>query len=138
MENLWGRPLIGPAGQLLDQTLERCGLDLSTVCYFNVISCWPNRNPATPALDEIEACRPHFETQLALADPPYLLILGGIALGAFRPGCKIMATRGQWWNQDGRQLLATVHPAGVLRNPEWKPLFEEDLKQFVERVHGGT
>lgn len=135
VENHQGRPLIGPAGQLLDNTLEKLGMDVTAVCYLNVVSCFPGR---TPAPDEIAACNHHFRAQLEVADPQYVLLLGNVALQTCRPDAKIMATRGEWWEEGGRKMMAALHPAAILRNEQWKPMFEEDLRKFVERVQAGT
>jgi DNA polymerase len=130
-ENDQGRPLIGPAGKLLDQTLAEYGMDLDTICYFNVVSCFP-QGPPTP--ESIRACEIHFLNQFRLADPKYVLLLGNYALQAFIPGASIMSSRGTWWEDAGKTFLPTVHPAGVLRNEEWRPLFNADIKEFVRRV----
>jgi uracil-DNA glycosylase family 4 len=132
VENVWGKPLIGPAGQLLDETLRLYGADCQSLAYFNVVSCFPLvMGDKKPTPESITACRPHFEAQLELIDPKYVLVLGNYALQAFRPGARIMSSRGIWWEDAGKRFLPTVHPAGVLRNDEWKPLFHDDIKEFV-------
>src|SRR5882757_9446995 len=60
VENLWGKPLIGPAGQLLNRSLADLGLDLDRVLYANVVSCFPD---GAPPPESIVACRDHFEHQ---------------------------------------------------------------------------
>lgn len=133
VENLWGKPLIGPAGQLLNRSLADLGLDLDRVLYANVVSCFPDGAP-TP--ESIVACHDHFEGQLGLSEAPVVLLLGNYALQAFRPGAKIMANRGTWFTYEDRWMLPTFHPSAILRNEEWKDMWMDDLKSFVERVNG--
>jgi uracil-DNA glycosylase len=132
VENREGRPLIGPAGQLLDDTLKRAGADLGSLAYFNVVSCYPlvaSANKPTP--QSITACRSNFEAQLELIDPKILLLLGNYALQAFFPDKKIMASRGQWLEHNGRRCLPCLHPAAILRNREWADMFRDDIVEFV-------
>lgn len=134
-ENREGRPLIGPAGKLLDETLTSFGMDLTAICYFNVVSCFPMMTVGRkPTAESIEACSPLLKAQLSLADPKFVLLLGNYALQAFHPGARIMSSRGTWWEDEGTSFLPTVHPAGVLRNEAWKPLFQADIEDFVRKV----
>jgi uracil-DNA glycosylase len=48
-----------------------------------------------------------------------------------------MATRGQWWEEGGRQAIATIHPAAILRNEDWKGMWIEDLTEFIRQVQSG-
>ena len=134
-ENQVGRPLVGPAGKLLDDTLSAAGMDLNELAYFNVVSCFPLvMADKKPTPESLIACRPHFEAQMELINPTFVLLLGNYALQAFRPDQRIMSSRGTWWEGAGKRFLATVHPAGVLRNEEWKDMFRDDITEFVREV----
>ena len=60
-----GEPFVGRAGQLLTQLIEGIGLTRADVYIANVVKCRPPGN-RDPQPDEIEACAPWLDRQLAL------------------------------------------------------------------------
>ncbi|MEH3146685.1 MAG: uracil-DNA glycosylase [Methylobacterium frigidaeris] len=131
-EDRAGKPFMGRSGQLLDRMMRAIGLDRTNAYVGNVVPWRPpgNRNP-TP--QEIATCKPFIERQITLADPDILVCLGGVAtqaLAGTRDG--ILKSRGRWYpyRTDRREirLLATLHPAYLLRQPLQKRLAWRDFR----------
>jgi uracil-DNA glycosylase len=117
-EDLQGRPFVGRSGQLLDRLLaEEAGLPRAQVYIANVVKCRPPGN-RDPLPDEIAACRPYLEQQLALIEPLVVVTLGNFAtrllLDTSR-GITQLRGRSYAFGQDGAVLLPTYHPAAALR-----------------------
>ena len=121
LEDAQGQPFVGRSGQLLDHLLERAGIDSNRDAYVcNVVKCRPPAN-RKPSGAEMAACRPWLEQQIALVDPPLIVLLGGTALEAvlgIRGG--ITKRRGQWLTSEaellrGRRLMPVLHPSYLLR-----------------------
>lgn len=129
VENVIGKPLVGPAGQLLDEQLAAAGIDISNVMYFNVVSCLPY---GTPTDEEIAACQVNFANQLLISKASFVLVLGRIALQAFIPDGKITRLRGTSFEIDERTFFIALHPAAILRNHEWKEQWVADLQAFAQ------
>jgi DNA polymerase len=135
-EDRIGRPFVGRAGQLLDRMLSAIGLDRHKVYIANVVPWRPPGN-RTPTLQETQICLPFIERQIDLADPEYLVCLGGSAARALlgvHGG--IMRARGSWFpypRQTGRdiQALATLHPAFLLRQPAHKRFAWADMRALA-------
>jgi len=111
-----GEPFVGRAGQLLEKLLAEAGLDSTRDLYIaNVIKCRPPQN-RKPTRTEIEHCLPWLHQQLALLDPPFVVLAGATALQAML-GIKggISQLRGQWIEQQGRAYLPVFHPSYLLR-----------------------
>ena len=77
-EDIQGLPFVGRSGQLLDRMLAAIGLDRTKVYIANVVPWRPPGN-RTPTPQETAACRPFIERQIELADPDFLICLGGPA-----------------------------------------------------------
>jgi uracil-DNA glycosylase family 4 len=126
-EDVQGEPFVGRAGKLLTQMIEAMGLRRADVYICNVVKCRPPEN-RTPEKDEIATCSPFLLRQLAAIQPKVIICLGGVAaqtlLGTNQP---ISRYRGQWFDFRGARLLATYHPAYLLRNPNAKGEVWKDL-----------
>jgi DNA polymerase len=131
-EDAQGRPFVGPAGQLLTKMIQAMGFRREEVYICNVVKCRPpgNRNPEP---DEVAACLPFLEAQLAALKPQVICTLGNVPLKALlgpeTPG--ITRMRGQRLDWRGNLLIPTFHPSYLLRNPEAKKPAWEDLKQVL-------
>ena len=128
-EDEQGLASVGRAGQLLTDIIEK-GLKLSRqdVYIANVIKCRPpqNRNPEP---DEILACQPFLEKQIARIRPKVLVGLGKFsAQWLFKSMEPISRLRGRIGDYGGIQVLPTFHPAYLLRNPGAKKDVWEDMK----------
>ena len=139
-EDLQGKPFVGRAGQLLDRMLAAIGLDESQVYITNTVYWRPPGN-RTPTPQEVTACAPFLCRQIELLNPAVLVLLGGAAakniLGVSEG---IMRLRGKWltYSCAGREIpvLATLHPAYLLRKPEEKRYAWRDLLMLKEAIDG--
>lgn len=121
-----GLPFQGKAGQLLQAMLASIQVtDQATVFYTNLIKCRPLGN-RTPEPDEIAACLPYLQRQIALLGPRRILALGGLAAQALLGVADDLETlRGKvhaMHSEDGRSIpvLVTYHPAALLLRPQHK------------------
>jgi uracil-DNA glycosylase len=130
-EDIQGLPFVGRAGQLLTQMIEGMGLQRKDVYICNVVKCRPPEN-RTPEKDEVATCSPFLLRQLAAIQPKVIVCLGAVAaqmlLGTNQ---SISRFRGQWFDFRGARLLATYHPAYLLRNPNAKPEVWKDLLKVL-------
>ncbi|WP_430910745.1 uracil-DNA glycosylase [Methylobacterium sp. sgz302541] len=141
-EDRIGKPFMGRSGQLLDRMMAAIGLDRTGAYIANIVPWRPpgNRNP-TP--QEVAVCRPFVERQIALADPDILVCLGSPATQALT-GTKdgILKARGRFYpyklpDREIR-LLATLHPAYLLRQPVQKRLAWRDFRLLRATLDGTT
>ena len=131
-EDVQGIPFVGRAGKLLTDIIEKgMGLRREDVYICNVIKCRPPEN-RLPEKDEIATCSPFLLRQLAAIAPKVIVCLGACAaqtlLGTNRG---ISHFRGEWFDYRGSRLIATYHPAYLLRNPNAKPEVWNDLKKVM-------
>jgi uracil-DNA glycosylase family protein len=125
VEDIKGRPFVGPAGQLLDRALEEAGVDRSTVYVTNAVKHFKfvprgkRRIHQKPNGTEIKACHPWLEQELALVEPELVVALGATAIQAvFGKAMPVGENRGRLIDHDGRKVLITVHPSYLLRLPD--------------------
>ena len=133
-EDRTGEPFVGAAGKLLDAMLASIGLKRGeNVFIANAVKCRPPMN-RTPEPDEIAACRPYLERQIALVKPRLLLAMGRpAATSLIGHEVKINAARGRMHQRGTQGLFVTYHPAYLLRNPADKRRAWEDL--CLARAH---
>ena len=135
-EDLQGEPFVGRAGKLLDDMLELIDLDRSKVYIANMVKCRPPKN-RDPLPEEQNACAPWLSRQIELINPRVIVCLGRISAMRFiRPDFKITKEHGQWFEKDGRQVMAIYHPAALLRDPRKRPETFDDLKKIQQAVAG--
>jgi DNA polymerase len=114
-EDKQGLPFVGAAGQLLDTLLGEIGLDRTSAAIVNVIKCRPPGN-RDPLPDEIEACRPYLEAQLAHMRPKVIVTLGNFATKyILDQPVGITRARGHTYKRRGATVVPTFHPAAALR-----------------------
>ena len=137
-EDRSGRPFVGRAGELLSAMIEK-GLRMrrEDVFILNTLKCRPPGN-RDPAPEESAACRPHLEEQMRVLAPRVIVTLGnaaarailGTSLGITRLRRQVHAS-GQVPEAFGAQVVPTLHPAYLLRNPAAKRDAWEDLKKVL-------
>ena len=133
-EDLQGVPFVGPAGKLLDDMLEMIDLDRQKVYIANIVKCRPPRN-RDPLNVEQEACRPWLDRQIALVNPKIIVCLGRIAaMALIREDFRITREHGQWFERDGRRLMATYHPSALLRDVDKRPEAFMDLRALRKEI----
>lgn len=134
-EDRSGRPFVGAAGQLLDRILAQgMGLPRADVFIANVVKCRPPGN-RDPALEEVAACTPFLERQIAAIGPSLILALGRHAahhLLATEAPLSRLRGRVLPRPQGGPPVLVTFHPAYLLRNPEAKRDCWADVQVALE------
>ena len=135
-EDLQGEPFVGRAGKLLDDMLELIDLDRSKVYIANMVKCRPPKN-RDPLPEEQNACAPWLSRQIELINPRVIVCLGRISAMRFiRPDFKITKEHGQWFEKDGRQVMAIYHPAALLRDPRKRLETFDDLKKIQQAAAG--
>ena len=131
-EDRQGKPFVGRSGQLFDRMLAAIGLDRSQVYIANIVPWRPPGN-RTPTPQEVAICMPFIARQIALADPDFLVCLGGSAAqGLLGSKEGILRMRGRWHDfETGRRSIKAMpmlHPAYLLRQPAHKKLAWADLR----------
>jgi DNA polymerase len=145
VEDKEGKPFVGPAGRVLNDALERIGVDRASLYVTNAVKHfkWEPRGKArlhkTPSAREVAACRPWLMAELKVVRPALIVCLGAVAAHSLLgPSAKVSELRGQI--VDGpleHPVLVTVHPASVLRAEDRHRAFEQfvkDLRPLLEYV----
>lgn len=137
-EDRRGEPFVGQAGKLLDAMLAAIGLRRGEGTYItNAVKCRPPHN-RTPEADEIAACLPFLQRQIALIQPRVVLALGRpAALALLGTEVRISAVRGKIFHALQVPVVVTYHPAYLLRNPADKSKVWEDLC-YARQTAAGT
>jgi len=130
-EDAQGLPFVGRAGKLLTQMIEAMGLRRKDVYICNVVKCRPPEN-RTPEDDEISTCSPFLLRQLDVISPKVIVCLGAVAAKTLlKTNRGISHFRGQWLDFHSSKLMATYHPAYLLRNPNAKGEVWKDLQKVM-------
>jgi DNA polymerase len=141
-EDLQGEPFVGAAGQLLTKIIAAMGFERRDVYIANVLKCRPNVPPGEsgnrkPRPDEMATCLPYLREQIEIIRPRVLVALGATAVEGLTGQTLPMARlRGRWHDFGGVPLMATYHPAYLLRNqaPGEKRKVWEDMLMVLERI----
>jgi len=140
-EDKQGEPFVGKAGQLLNKILDAINFDREDVYIANILKHRPpnNRNPKP---EERKRSLPFLLRQIDLIDPKLILALGKVsAQTLLDKNLSLTKMRGQFHDFRGKyQLMATYHPAALLRHEKWKRPTWEDVQLLRERYDelGGT
>jgi DNA polymerase len=129
-ENQQGRPFVGAAGQFLEELLAGIGLKREQVFITNVGKCRPPGN-RDPLPEEIEACKPYLDRQIALIQPKVIVTLGRFSMARAFPNAKISQIHGQPKKMDGIVYVPMYHPAAALHQPSLKRTVEEDFQKLT-------
>lgn len=134
-EDLQGEPFVGRGGQLLDKMLKAVDLDRNKNIYIaNIVKCRPPQN-RDPLQDEQAACIDWLRNQVALIKPKIIVCLGRIAaMKIIKPDMKITKEHGIFFKKNGIIMMATLHPAALLRNPANKPEAFNDFLNLREKI----
>lgn len=129
-EDLKGEPFVGQAGKLLDKILKAIDLKREDVYIGNVLKCRPPKN-RDPQPDEIKECEPYLLQQIEIIKPEIICALGRIAAQALlKTKAPLSQLRGEFHDYHGIKLIATYHPAALLRYPQYKKGCWEDMKML--------
>jgi uracil-DNA glycosylase len=147
-EDLAGEPFVGPAGQLLRESLELAGLDPAEVFLTNAVKHfkWQPRGKRRiherPNREEMLACRIWLDEEIAAVKPAMIVALGATAAAALLgAAAKVTRDRGKFFSSTLAPLVSlTVHPSSILRAPdsaaraEARRQFVADLKTFARKL----
>lgn len=126
-EDKQGEPFVGQAGQLLDNMLLSISLQREQVYIANILKCRPPNN-RDPKLEEVNACTPFLERQIALLQPTVILALGRSAAHFLLETSEALGCmRGKKYHYQNIPLLVSYHPAYLLRSPTEKRESQQDL-----------
>ena len=134
-EDQQGLPFVGASGKYLGELLGKISLSRADVFITNVVKCRPpgNRDPLTA---EIDTCMPDYlQRQIAIIQPKIVATLGRFSMALFFPkNARISKIHGEPLRKAGRIYYPLFHPAAVLRNPNLRPVMEEDFKRMLELI----
>ena len=136
-EDKEGLPFVGRAGKLLDKMLNSIKLDRTKVYISNVVNYRPPEN-RRPTDEEIKRYLPFLESHIEIINPKILLLLGGTALNTLIGNEVVISkARGKWIQKDigtaKPWIIASFHPAFLMRQPEQKKMAWIDLKMIREK-----
>ncbi|MDB5300807.1 MAG: hypothetical protein JWO87_2470 [Phycisphaerales bacterium] len=151
-EDLAGKPFVGPAGRLLNETLEQAGIDrakcyvTNAVKHFKFEQRGKRRIHSKPSAREVAACRPWLEAEVAIIQPRIVVALGATAAQSMMgPQFRITVSHGKIFKDTkwAQMFMATLHPSALLRMPdpvakeEKRRQFMEDLKVVAKSMRAG-
>lgn len=150
VEDMEGKPFVGPAGRLLDRALVEAGIDRNEVYVTNAVKHfkWEARGKRRihkpPNKYEIGACRPWLEAEMAVVDPELVIAMGATAARSMLgKDIRIMQERGRVIRQDSAVPVAiTVHPSSILRSRDEEERhralaeFVDDLRAAAQQALG--
>jgi uracil-DNA glycosylase family protein len=137
-EDLQGRPFVGPAGKLLDSALEEAGIDRGKTYITNAVKHfkWEPRGKRRihkkPSAEEITACRPWLDSEIAVLQPQVIVCLGATAAQALLGrDFRVTQHRGELIESPlAPFIMATVHPSSILRAPD-EPTRHIEMERFI-------
>ena len=139
-EDLQGEPFVGRAGKLLNDILKAVHFAREDVYIANILKCRPPNN-RDPLPGEMETCIPYLHKQIELIKPKIILCLGRVAAnGLLNKKLSLGQLRESTYDFNGIKVMATYHPAALLRNPNWKRGCWEDVQKFrkyYDELHSG-
>lgn len=131
-EDRQGEPFVGRAGMLLNAMLHAIGLDREDIYIANILKCRPPNN-RDPLPREVELCTPYLKKQIELLKPKLIVTVGRIAAQFLLNTDESMGRlRGKVFEYEGIPVIATYHPAYLLRSPRGKAKSYQDFLRVKE------
>jgi DNA polymerase len=130
-EDQQGRPFVGPAGQFLNELIEKAKLKRVSVFIANIVKCRPPGN-RDPLPGEIEACRKYLDRQIELLRPKVIVTLGRYSMARYFPNESISKIHGKGRSCDGLVCVAMYHPAAALHQGSLRKVIEEDMSRLPQ------
>ncbi|RKD30858.1 uracil-DNA glycosylase [Thermohalobacter berrensis] len=134
-EDIQGRPFVGVAGQLLTKMIKAINLDRKDVYITNIVKCRPpnNRNPFEK---ESEKCIEYLRWQVKLINPKIIVCLGAVSgRNIISPNFRVTMDRGKWFKKGTFNIIATFHPAAILRDKSKKKPAWDDFKSIKAKYN---
>ncbi len=137
-EDIAGIPFVGRAGKLLDKMLEAIQLNRKSVYISNVVNFRPPSN-RRPTDEEIARYFPYLTSHIEIIKPKILILLGSTALNAIIGNNEVISrARGKWNKVKIGKIepwvIASFHPAFLMRQPDQKKLAWIDLKMVRDKI----
>jgi len=146
-EDRCGQPFVGPSGRLLDEVLAEIGVAREALYVTNAVKHfkWEPRGKwrlhKRPSVTEIRACNIWLAQEITKVKPTVIVALGATALQALMGRAMTIdrARRSKLQHPAGATLIATYHPAALLRNrddrlAQLRAAFAEDLRRAALRA----
>lgn len=144
-EDFQGEPFVGPAGKLLDNMFAAMALKRGDNTYIaNIVKCRPTdaaKGDRPPVAEEMDACLPYLERQIALIKPTIIVALGktaALALLKLDPATPVSSLRGTVHRHADVPVIVTYHPAYLLRKPKDKSKAWADLCLAMQSYAGSA
>ena len=137
-EDAEGIPFVGRAGKLLDKMLNSINLNREKVYISNVVNYRPPEN-RRPTEEEIARYLPYLKTHIEIINPKILILLGSTALNTIIGNEEVISrARGKWIQKEIGKIkpwiIASFHPAFLMRQPEQKKMAWIDLKMVRDKI----
>lgn len=134
-EDQQGIPFVGAAGKLLNELLQKAGIDRGTVYITNVIKCRPPGN-RDPLIEEVDICTPYLDQQIEIINPQVIVTLGRHSMNRAFPDEKISVVHGQPRKVNERVYFPMYHPAAALHQPSLRSTVEADFDRLRALLDG--
>ena len=133
-EDLSGIPFVGAAGKLFDKYLVAVGIPRDEVYIANMLKCRPPKN-RDPKPEEQDLCIEYLREQVRAVSPKLIVCLGRIAaMRLIKPGFRITAEHGIWFERGAFSICAVYHPSALLRDPRKKDDMLADMMDIKRRL----
>ncbi len=133
-EDLSGEPFVGRGGKLLDELMDGIGLNRSKVFIANIVKCRPPKN-RDPLPTEKASCIDWLHKQTKLIQPKIIVSVGRIAGQILiKQDLKITKEHGTWFEINDVLMMATLHPAALLRDPRRRSDSLGDFQKLRQKV----
>jgi uracil-DNA glycosylase family 4 len=135
-EDKAGEPFVGAAGQLLNKIITACKLDRADIYIANVLKCRPPQN-RQPLADEVINCKGFLQRQIEIIQPRFICCLGLVAAQTVLNSTTSIGRLRKTvhaYGDTGIKVVATYHPAYLLRNPNAKKDVWDDMKMLMEAM----
>lgn len=138
-------PLVGPSGHVFNRQLFQAGVRRSELFITNQVKCLtPDNREPTEA--EVECCRPLLARELGRCRADTVVLAGAVAFRSnigrystlspdYSPTDSIFERMGCVEQRDARKWLGTIHPAFVMRAPDYRDAAIDHLRKAA-RIAG--
>ena len=118
----------------LEQFLRKVDINLNDVYFTQALKCLNFDKNASNA--DVKTCKGYLDEEIRELKPRFIITFGNEALLATLGKSGISKYRGRVFERDGAQVVPTISPSAVSRNPGQMPGFYADLRLFSNLVHG--
>lgn len=133
-EDLQGKPFVGAAGKLLEESLKKVEIPEDKIYIANILKCRPPGN-RDPHPEEITSCFPYLQKQIEIIQPRIICTLGKFSTQTLLNSTQgITHLRGKSFTIDNKILIPTYHPAACIYKPFWKKDFLTDLEKVKREL----